>query len=93
MGLQNLDPRFESGCRLHKTKSMVCRDGGIGRRKGLKILRTSVCAGSSPALGTIYLIALDKNRLEVSVHFEYYMCALPKGVDQPEELYEQGKTY
>ena len=30
----------------------VCRDGGIGRRRGLKILRSKIRAGSSPALGT-----------------------------------------
>lgn len=56
MGLQNLDPRFESGCRLQisakKLKNIGCRDGGIGRRKGLKILRVFTRAGSSPALGT-----------------------------------------
>ncbi len=30
----------------------LCRDGGIGRRKGLKIPRACACAGSSPAPGT-----------------------------------------
>ena len=46
MGLQNPDPRFESGCRLQSNvhfkliiRNIVCRGGGIGRRKGLKILR------------------------------------------------------
>ena len=33
------------------------RDGGIGRRTGLKILWTQVRAGSIPALGTIIEIA------------------------------------
>ena len=50
MGLQNLDPRFDSGCRLQKNYSAGVAK--LGRRKGLKILRTKVCAGSSPALGT-----------------------------------------
>ena len=48
-GLQNRDPRFDSGCRLHKCG---CRGGGIGRRKGLKILRGNSRTGSSPVLGT-----------------------------------------
>ena len=58
MGLQNPDPRFESGCRLQPTLKLrlvekICRDGGIGRRKGLKILRVIMTrAGSSPAPGT-----------------------------------------
>ena len=52
MGLQNLDPRFESGCRLQK---YVAEMAEFGRRKGLKILRAFACAGSSPALGTSYL--------------------------------------
>ena len=30
----------------------VCRGGGIGRHKGLKIPRGKPRAGSSPALGT-----------------------------------------
>ena len=33
-------------------KKFGCRDGGIGRRKGLKIPRANARAGSSPALGT-----------------------------------------
>ncbi len=31
----------------------ACRDGETGRHKGLKIPRTHVRAGSTPALGTI----------------------------------------
>ena len=30
----------------------ICPNGGIGRRKGLKIPREQSCAGSSPASGT-----------------------------------------
>ena len=34
----------------------LCPGGGIGRHKGFKIPRRQLRAGSSPALGTIYLI-------------------------------------
>ena len=46
-------PRFKSGCRLHFTIKF-CRDGGIGRRIGLKI-RWAIFArvGSSPTPGTM----------------------------------------
>ncbi len=54
-GLQNRDPRFESGCRLQK---YGCRGGGIGRRKGLKILRVNARTGSSPVLGTNVCLGL-----------------------------------
>ena len=36
----------------------ICRSGGIGRRKGLKIPRRQRRAGSSPAFGTQY--AMDE---------------------------------
>ncbi len=36
----------------------------LGRRKGLKILRTSVCAGSSPALGTKVIKLFEKKILD-----------------------------
>ena len=49
-GLQNLEHRFESGRRLHAKNQ--CLGGEIGRRTGLKILRSLLCAGSIPALGT-----------------------------------------
>ena len=41
-------------CRVFLSFSIyqTCRCGGIGRRKGLKIPRTRVRAGSSPASGT-----------------------------------------
>lgn len=42
----------------------MCRDGEIGRRKGLKILRASVRAGSSPALGTIFSSIIEERLLE-----------------------------
>jgi len=35
--------------------SVLCPDGEIGRHKGLKIPRTQVCAGSSPARGRGFL--------------------------------------
>jgi elongation factor P len=34
----------------------VCRNGGIGRRTGLKILREQSYVGSSPASGRLYLV-------------------------------------
>ena len=43
---------------------MRCPGGGIGRHKGFKIPRRSRCAGSSPARGTIYLLARG-NRVEL----------------------------
>ncbi len=40
---------------------IACRDGGIGRRTGLKIQRPNSHAGSIPARGTILRVA--KNAL------------------------------
>ena len=34
----------------------ICRCGGIGRRKGLKIPRSNIRAGSSPASGTTKIV-------------------------------------
>jgi hypothetical protein len=62
MGLQIPDPRFESGCRLQTyLKAPGWRNG---RRKGLKILRTFVRAGSSPALGTKVVIIINNNEVK-----------------------------
>ena len=41
-----------------KNRIFICRCGGIGRRKGLKIPRFNDRAGSSPASGTKKRIAL-----------------------------------
>ena len=53
------------GCGNSCKIEICCRGGEIGRRKGLKILRTRVCAGSSPALGTKIFYYLKK-RLDKS---------------------------
>ena len=41
-------------CRVFK--KINCRCGGIGRRKGLKIPRSNIRAGSSPASGTTKIV-------------------------------------
>ena len=50
IGLQSRGHRFDSGLSLKK-----CPGGGIGRRKGLKIPRSLLRAGSSPALGSGFI--------------------------------------
>ncbi len=54
MGLQIPD----SPVRIRVPPPKRGRDGGIGRRKGLKILRALACAGSSPALGTSFRLIM-----------------------------------
>lgn len=39
--------------------SYTCQSGEIGRRRGFKIPRPQGCAGSSPASGTIFLLAVS----------------------------------
>ena len=41
-----------STVRFRVVPPLICRSGGIGRRKGLKIPRGQLRAGSSPASGT-----------------------------------------
>lgn len=58
-----------------------CRDGGIGRRKGLKILRRFLRAGSSPALGTISDLSIEyedikKNNLTKVILIIMYVIVL-----------------
>ena len=61
--LQAEGHRFEP-CRPHN--NFICRSGGIGRRKGLKILREQSRAGSSPAT-SIILLENPQFRLEAEV--------------------------
>ncbi len=68
MGLQNLDPRFESGCRL---QDMVCRGGGMVDAKDLKSFGLIACAGSSPALGTKNMIQDFDNQNPGFSYFNY----------------------
>ena len=50
MSLSNV-PTFVFRISMGFNKKMICPSGGIGRRNGLKIRRTRVRAGSSPASG------------------------------------------
>ena len=44
--------RFKSYFRYQTADSQICRRGGIGRHKGLKIPRNKPRTGSSPVAGT-----------------------------------------
>ena len=50
---------------------LMCRCGGIGRHKGLKIPRRRLCAGSSPASGTSRSVLIG---FEYSVRTLLLLC-------------------
>ena len=76
---KSFTPQFKSGWCLQSKSScitqefFICRCGGIGRRKGLKIPRGQPRTGSSPVTGT-------KRNLRISVAFfifQKYVASRP----------------
>jgi hypothetical protein len=73
-GLQSRGRRSDSGLSLQINENQypLSPGGEIGRRKGLKIPRGQLRAGSSPAPGTKYKLLMRSSRNETPIAFSLY---------------------
>ena len=71
---------------------LICRSGGIGRRTWLKIKRSSLRAGSSPAFGTRKIKA-SRSLREAYFFSQVYSDSRLYFIDVEDELWKSEFVY